>query len=286
MQIHLNMQNDDKIFNPATGRYVSKTGQIGRRLVANAQTRTSSKRKIEPIVINSSSSSNSSRRRPKNSKFDIVEQLKNDCNNQSDPISMEDFADLDIDRLKSVVKIGKGPKKNCYLLENIHGVYKTAVMSNKLAKDPMDPSHDLTLEEITQIKRKMKETNARYESPKYESPRPYPRPFELSIQLLPALNMFHITIKHNARVQYDLGYIPAWIESNHTGSTDHTSAVVMANIQSLWDRSLLTDDIQRRGFVPQLLLGKNVTYWQNQPHHVWVPRFVQLSQSVSNLLNN
>lgn len=259
-----------KILNPETGRYVKKDGKIGKALLKNLAS-------IEDIIDNIPIPKTISR-----SKSGILQDLQSTCNNDTDPITLDKFIDMSLEDLETLVKIGNGDKKNCYTLDNIYQVYKLAVLSNKHPKDPMDPSHILTEAEIEDINYKMKTKDINYEPPKYEAPRPYPNGYELVIDLDPRMgNMFRIKINFRRRMKHDLGYIPAWIETHHTGSADYTSAVLISNIRELWDKRLLTDNIETSGCCA--FLKKTLGYWQSPQ---WKRRFIDMCEQVKELLDS
>ena len=237
-----------KILNPLTQRCVKIDGVIGKKILA-AKTK---------------------------SKVDILESLKNTCNNDADPISMDAFADMTVDQLNSLVKIGKGLKKNCYLLDNIYQMYKTAVLSKKTIRDPMDPSHTLTQTEIDDINAKMKFLNPNHVPPKYILPKPYPAGYTLVIQIVN--DMFTIKVMNGTKVIHDFGVVPAWIETHHTGSADHTSGVLVSNLQDIWDKRLLK--LEGSGNLP---LRKSRIYWQG---NTWKTRFIELCNKVKEVLEN
>jgi hypothetical protein len=234
-----------KIRNPSTGRCVNIDGKIGKAIT---------KKKVQ------------------DPKTECLKALKDTCNNDADPISMESFADIDLDQLKSVVMIGTGKKRNCYLLGNIYQVYKTAIESNKPVKDPMDPSHVLTNDEIADINKKMKKHDPKYKPPKYVSPREHPAGYTLEINVVS--DLFSILVKRGARLIRDFGVVPAWVETHHTGSADNTSGVLVANIRELWDRRLLTTD-------DRTLLGYNAAYWRGA---TWRAKFIALCNQVRDRL--
>lgn len=248
---------EDKILNPKTNRCVNKNGALGKKLAQE--------KKSAPKVL---------------SKTVLLEDLKKTCNNDSDPISMDDFNDMTLEQLKSLVKIGKHAKKNCYVLENIYEVYKTAILSKKNPKDPMDPDHILTDDEINDINTKMKLNDPNYKLPVYISPKPYPNGYDLNIELIQlyGIDMFRIRVMFRNRIKHDLGLLPAWIEAHHSGSSDVTSGVIITNIRELWDKKLLMDNVETCCNVP---LKRDFQYWQG---HTWKSRFIDLSQKINDLL--
>lgn len=250
-----------KILNPATNRCVKIDGKIGRAL---AKAAASPKRASTP------------------KKERILRDISSKCNNDADPISMDAFSDMTEEQLESLVFIGNGAKKNCYLLENIYELYKTAVMSKKPATDPMDPSHKLTDDEINKINSMMKARDSSYTSPKYVTPRPYPKEYRLEIQ--PSThheNYFVIKVMRNNRVKFNLGIVPGWVETHHTGSADNTSGVLLSNIRELWDRKVLMTPDGTNYSCCAVELGRTYTYWRGSQ---WKARFISLCESIRDRL--
>lgn len=267
-----------KILNPVTGRCVKVDGKIGKALLAAAN-KEKEKQKVKspvksselqpvPKVVKPAES-------PKSKKEKLLAELQLRCNNDADPISMENFEDMSLDDLENLVYIGFGDKKNCYLLDNIYEVYKTSILSKKIPKDPMDPSHELTDKEINEINAKMTAKNPKHVAPKYELPKPYPKGYELAIDLSPIYgNYFTIKVMKGYVVKHDLGLLPAWVETNHTGSADYTSGVLISNIRELWDKRLLMDNIET---CCNVALRRNFAYWQGKQ---WKQRFIETCEEV------
>jgi len=261
---------DGKIINPKTGRCVNADGKIGKSIISMLV-----KHKT-PVPSRTSSP------KPKDSpltKEKLLNILKTRCNNDADPISMDNFEDMTLEELQNLVAIGIGDKKNCYLLENIYEVYKVAVLAKKHARDPMDPAHELTDKEIHDINAKMLEKDPSHVPPRYNSPKPYPVGYELVIDLSHTYNnYFTVKVMNRNRVKHDLGLIPGWVESQHTGSTDYTSGVLISNIRQLWDKRLLLNDVD---LCCSVELKKNYTYWQGNR---WKQRFMDMCEAVKTKL--
>ena len=253
-----------KILNPATNRCVKADGKIGKALLKAAMPTKALLKAATPT------------------KERLLREILKRCNNDSDPISMDSFADMTEQQLGELVYVGKGTKKNCYMLENIHEVYKTAVLGKKPPKDPMDPSHILTAEEISTINKMMRARDESYKSPKYVTPRPYPKGWELDIDMSVAYpNYFKIRIKHRNTTKFDLGLVPAWVETHHTGSADNTSGVLASNLRELWDRKKLMTPENTGYKCCVVQMGRNFSYWQGSS---WKQRFVELCDSVRDAL--
>lgn len=252
---------EGKILNPATGRYVLKTGKIGKNLIAAALAEAAAP--------------------SKSPKSKLLDELKLKCHNDADPITMENFEDMTVEELNNLVLIGEGEKKNCYILENIYQVYKTAVETKKPVKDPMDPSYELSDAEIKMINKMMKAKDAKYKPPKYVSPKPYPKGYELSIDYSPMYQgYFTIKVMKNTQVKFDLGLIPGWVEVNHTKSADYTTGVLLANIRELWEKKKFMDGVSHCCSVN---LRRNYSYWQGAG---WKQRFIDLCNQVKNVLDS
>jgi hypothetical protein len=256
----------DKILNPKTNRCVNRNGVLGKKLVAEAKAKVAKK-------------SNSPKSLPR-TKSSILKNLIETCNNDYEPILMENFSDMSEEDLKLIVHIGEGSKKNCYHIDTIYEIYKNAVLSKKPAKDPMNPSYTLSENDIKLINKTMKLRDPKYKSPKYTSPRAYPRGWDLIIDMETnhAGIFFHIRVKKETRTKFDLGLVPGWIEINHTGSSDYTTGVLLTNIRELWDKKkLLSDDLK----TCHLNINYNYTYWLGS---TWKQRFIDLCEVVKEKL--
>lgn len=65
----------------------------------------------------------------------LLQELRNDCFESIDPITLEDFNELNLDDLEHIVKIGKGPKKHCFKLDVIYKIIKQNPI-NPLTREP------------------------------------------------------------------------------------------------------------------------------------------------------
>lgn len=243
-----------KILNPATGRYVKPDGKIGKAILARQKCEGAEK---EALLL----------------------QLSETCNNTYDPVSLDQFCDMSMDQLKTLVLIGDGQKKNAYLLQNIYMVYKTAVEGNKLPKDPMNPSYTLTIEEISAINRMMSLSQKEYKPPCVKERPPYPPGYEVSIQQsMLYIGFYEINVVCDGTVRKGLGVVPGWVEANDTGSTSDTSAVLLGGVRELWDRRLLMDASGERKC--SVGLKRRAGYWR----HGMRDKFVALCEEVREAL--
>jgi hypothetical protein len=239
-----------EVLNPATNRCVKINGKIGKAILAGKAS--------EP----------SKPKTPKSHK----------CNNDYDPISMDYFSNMTEEELKSIVYIGPGEKKNCYLLDNIYEVYKTAVLNKKTCKDPMNPSHTLTTDEIAEINKMMKKKDPNYSKPIYD-------PFvghdlEFRKIIVYSKQYYIMDVLYYKEPKKFLGTIPAWIEQKDTGNADHTSAVLINNIKKLWNRKKLI--IESQGYLHCTLeLNRHFQYWLGE---TGIENFIELCNAVRDKL--
>ena len=90
---------------------------------------------------------------PRLSKQEKLQNLREECSDMTDPISIEDFEDLSDDDLSTVVKIGDRPPKHCYKLENIRGHLNRQQRQGLEDKDPLNPSYIIPRNEVREILR-------------------------------------------------------------------------------------------------------------------------------------
>jgi hypothetical protein len=90
---------------------------------------------------------------PRLSKQEKLQNLREECSDMTDPISIEDFEDLSDDDLATVVKIGDRPPKHCYKLENIRSHLTRQQRQGLENKDPLNPSYIIPRNEVREIMR-------------------------------------------------------------------------------------------------------------------------------------
>jgi hypothetical protein len=95
----------------------------------------------------------------------LVDELLAECKEEGDVVLLEDFVDMSLKDLKSVVKTGKGAKKNCYKAETLYNILQTAAEQNIPVKDPLT-NERLTKEEIKDVMAKMRKVMKRAETPR------------------------------------------------------------------------------------------------------------------------
>lgn len=260
-----------KIFNPVSQRFVKVTGSIGKKLIAER------KRQASEDLTNES---NHHRTLTPPDKDILLEKILQMSNNDYEPILLENFSDMSAEDLAYIVHIGTGVKKNCYHVDTIYRIYENAIMSKTDAKDPMNPSYILNDSDIYEINRVMTLKDPSHKPPLYVEPRAYPRGWNLHIQAKnnPIGVFFHVKVRKNGVTKFDLGYIPGWVEVEHTGSADYTTGVLLANIRDLWDANKLLSDDLKTSLVE---VGYHPFYWMEQQY---IQKFIDLCEVVKALL--
>lgn len=184
--------------------------------------------------------------------------LRAQCINEGDPVMLENFKNMNANGLKSIVKIGPGPKKHCFLLDSIYQVYKTAVDDNRPVKNPLNPSHILTKAELRTIDRMMLARDPSYRPPQ-RTMMNY-RGYELDIA--PDGRYFRLRIMRRGVMAMDLGYIPGDIEVRNTGSADTTSAAMISALRELWDQRRMLRSAEPLRVVGMIHLRKSKDFWR------------------------
>lgn len=211
----------------------------------------------------------------------ILQDLDKTCFNDADPILLEEFKDMSLDELKTIVKIGKGERKNCYLVDTILQHHSEHVKTGKNTRDPMNPSYVLTPSEIADIKRIKRNIDPSWMSPKRAV---IPQYRGLNLVFTPTVGrtrtgaivpLLHIWVVRtsNDETLFNLGYFPNDIEAHHTGSVDYTTSVAMYLVRRLWEqRKLLFGDAEPyRCCTVHLRKGKD--YWVDVPQAEMIRKF-------------
>jgi len=237
----------NQVRNPATGRCVSQTGAIGRRVLReNAERRRrlnavgSPPRPATPVAT------------------PTMNNLKAQCLNDGDPVMLENFKNMNANDLKSIVKIGPGPKKHCFLLDSIFRVYETAALNNQPVKNPLNPSYILSAAEIRTIDRMMLARDPSYRPPQ-RTMMNY-KGYELDIT--PDGTYFRLRIVRRGTMAMDLGYIPGNIEVSDTGSADTTSAAMVSALRELWDQRRMLRSAEPLRVNGMIHLRKTKDFWR------------------------
>lgn len=203
---------------------------------------------------------------PAKTRKELLRDLEGMCSEMLDAITYEEFSGFRKKKLQLVVAIGpEGSKKHCYYVKSLHGLWKNAVQHNQAFKDPLDPSHRVTEKEQDEIYQKM-----RYVDPAYKRPT---RKEEIDPRLSMKIeeratvpNFYHISVSFRlgqVATHWDLGYIPADIDQDVSGSLDMTSTAMAGKIYQLFNKGR----IFKRNFIPidgnccRIHLWKKPSYW-------------------------
>lgn len=188
------------------------------------------------------------------------------CNNDSDPVSGQQYAQLQEDEIKDLIRLGSGM---CYPLDTLYGWYKAKVQGSEegtvvTVTDPMVPSYVLTSDEIAIINRYADEYG--YSRPKHKKTTRAPPGYRLEIDqdwtnTVDFHKIYVIAPNGSRRV---IGVLPMNIDGGGV-----TSYSVLQKIYDAWNRGFLMPHNN-----PALLTGLSIldaTADQNALHnyHWW-----------------
>lgn len=283
----------DQSVNPLTQRKIDPTKGTAKKILADCEKNFP----VKEIVIKEKKPRKKRSPKPKalSPKSKLLDDIKTKCSNDSDPVSLEDFDSMTSDELKNVVKVGSSAKKHCYTLDSIYGVYEAAFLSKKPAIDPMDPSYKLSDEEIASILKMKKKQDPKFKAPKIQKIKMDPD-VKLYVAQTMDLQFFHLFVAKRGRydsyrdtwvngtMEFDLGYIPAMLEPENTGSTSYSSATLVFNITDLWDKQKLLTKYTKPYECCTLPLSKPRNYWFTTHRRIDVQKFINLCEKVADLM--
>lgn len=203
---------------------------------------------------------------PAKTRKELLGDLEKMCSEMLDAITYEEFEGFRKKKLQLVVAIGPdGGKKHCYYVKSLHNLWQDAVQQNKAFRDPLDPSHRVTDREKDEIHKKMRYVDLQYKRPERQidiDPR-----LTMKIEEKPDTpNYYHISVTFRlgqVSAFWNLGYIPADIDQDVSGSLDMTSTAMAGKIYQLFNKGR----IFKRNFIPidgnccRIHLWKPVTFW-------------------------
>lgn len=260
----------NQVRNPESGRCVSRTGAIGRRVLRrNTERRRLLNAAARVPLPGARPATPATPARPGTPASPLIpmtplanapsaNNLRAQCINDGDPVMLENFKNMNADDLKSIVKIGPGPKKHCFLLDSIYQVYKTAADDNRPVKNPLNPSHILTKAELRTIDRMMLARDPSYRPPQ----RTMMNYMGYELDIAPNGNYFRLRIVRRGVMAMDLGYIPGDIEVRNTGSADTTSAAMISALRELWDQRRMLRSADPLRVVGMIHLRKSKDFWR------------------------
>ena len=216
-----------------------------------------------------------------------ISELTKICIDPYDGILFEEFDEWEDDDLRDAIIIGPENNKRCYKIDSIYRWVEDSIKEGKPLKDPINISHEITKEELENMKNIMKlRLGDKYVSPAEKKIILDEKNVELLIsepndtwitippKYIPNYNkilrypFYHIKIEISIPGNYrsriiDLGYIPGGIEPLPGEDSYLSSYSLITSIRKLWDmRKLLTihhplKDIQ----CCTVPLSKPVQYW-------------------------
>ena len=275
------------VVNPASGRCVIITGPTGRRLATpndharlhrdriNAETRHRAVGAALALAAAAVNRPPTSPLRPATplTRTPTLGNLAGHCSNDSDPVMLTNFKNMNADELRSIVKIGEGAKKHCFLLDTIYQVYATAVRDNRPVKDPLNPGYILTNAELKHIDRMMLARDPSYVPPR-RAMMNY-RDYELEFR--PDGLFYNLRITRRGRMISDLGYVPADVDTRNTGTANTSSGTLLAGLRDLWDTRRLLVSADPLSCCA-IHLRKPKTYWNTDKIHKFMAMMLEIHQ--------
>lgn len=208
----------------------------------------------------------------------ILEKLTTSCNNDVDPISQMEFYKLPLSRVKNIFKLRNG---NCYDYYTIYKYVEDKIKNNRPITDPLIPNYRINEQELSNLYDIMKRKNPNFVPPEFKQFQ-YPPNYQLKVNQ--EGDFYHIMLDDNYN-EDDLGYIPANIDVNETGSTDLTSSVVISNIRKLWDMGRLLINNEDILSCCTIHLRKSIDYWYDQNGFIDINKFINMSREIFTLLD-
>jgi len=160
------------------------------------------------------------------------------CSNDSDPVGGDQYAQMQEDDVKNLIRLGSGM---CYPLDTIYNWYKTKRQSTEIGTDisvtdPMVPSYVLSDEEIGIINRYMRQQDENYIEPQGKISAVAPVGYRLEInQDWSFFYDFHnlMVIRPDGSVR-NIGTLPMTIDEGGI-----SSYVALQKIYDVWSKGLL-----------------------------------------------
>jgi hypothetical protein len=233
---------------------------------------------------------------PERTRQQLLKELKAACTEMRDAISYESFARMPKKQLQLIVRIGKTGQQRCYYVRNIYNQWRAAEEANKPFVDPLSRV-PVTTEEKDDIMKKV-----RYIAPNAADPRKKQAKKEKEILLEVvteqgrdpqgrAHNFFRLRVLQKlgrwSTVVFSLGHVPADIEPQDMGGAlNLSSAVILANIQRLFDMDRLLIRNQIPYSCCRIHLRKPMAYWYdpNGPKGISAHRMRLMAEEVEQYL--
>lgn len=172
-----------------------------------------------------------------------LEDIEKICLNHQDPVTFDEWKDLNEDELQELVLLDSEIEGRKYglMLDTAFGIYRVAIEGGKRARNPISMDRDFTDAEIGDILAKMKRRDAKFRAPEKVVPK-----LKEGVNLVmddDVIEVFgfvyhfvHIRVVDARRTILYYGCVPGWVETNGViGSADTTSGVLLSNLWDLWN---------------------------------------------------
>lgn len=188
------------------------------------------------------------------------------CLNDNDPVSGNQYAQLQEDEISNLIKLGSGM---CYPLDTLYGWYKAKVQDSEgksfKVTDPMIPSYVLTDQELDLIDAYMMNRDATYKKPKPKEHLKPPAGYSLEIDQDWHLNegIHRVYIKRPNGSMRIIATLPMRVE----GESGVDSYAIMTKLYDAWSKGLLMINNNPEGETGIAMLDK--TQGGHHNYHWW-----------------
>jgi len=202
---------------------------------------------------------------------ELLEEVLKYSKEEMDVITLRKFSDFKKKDLQLVVRIGPKTRDNRQSTYSVVSIYKKInedVKTGLVPKDPLNPGHVITSDEIRDIHLKMQYYRKGAPSPDTIKKYTYPK---IDLLFNPSdyyQGFYEIIIKHTIGTKFTStiwGYIPD-IDSSETGAPDLNTGIIFEKLRKLQDEGRLLEKTYRGEnstlrFVPRVHINKSVAYW-------------------------
>jgi len=250
----------NKSINPKTGRKINPNAKNGiysklEKACTHPPANEFSDKDCEKWLKNKSINPKTGRKINPNAKTGIYSKLEKVCKstnelllmcwNSEDPITFDPLEDKTINEIITISSSDK-IKKYCFLVESLFTYYKTQLAENLPIRNPVDPSRLLTNAEIKRLIEKMKKIDPKAvkKLTKIKGPLRLTHQVRIADMFHPRRRSFEFYEIMLENIETDtlverLGIIPGFVDPRDSGSTDVSSAVVLAKLYELWEKNRL-----------------------------------------------
>lgn len=177
----------------------------------------------------------------------------------ADPISMDKWAEMDVDQLRSLVRTHEG---RVYTADSLAGAIQAALDIHQVPRDPLSRAR-LTRKNFRALRDVKLREDPAYQLPTRIQQRP-PRYMELIVTN--AGDGYYQLLLVDGRtapktVLQNLGFVPGTLDSVHTGSADYSSGVLLALLQDAWNNGKFLATYKKPFTCCRFHLGKSKAWW-------------------------